>query len=400
VRVFLDCERWICDFDHLRREVTYVDYVRNREDADLHVLVTQISTAAGGNEFSFHVIGLERFAERDDTLRYVSRPDETDDETRQGITRTFALGLARYVAETEAARGLSINFEDPRGAAGMGPALVPRQDPWNLWVFRIRVGGEIEGESREDQQSFDGSFSANRTTEAFKIDFSSRFDYQRDRFELNDGEVLSSIRRDYDVGTTLVWSLGPNWSAGGMASVTGDTRLNQDLAIRAGPAIEYNIFPYIESTRRQITFLYSIGMAYFDYEEVTLFEETEEVRPEHTLDISVEYQEPWGSVSGSVEGTTYLDDWSQHRIDLFSRLEIRLFRGVSLDIRGNVARVKNQIYIPLGEIPDEDILLRRRQLGTDFEYSMDIGLSFTFGSVFNNVVNPRMSTGGGGRGRF
>ena len=62
--------------------------------------------------------------------------------------------------------------------------------------------------------------------------------------------------------------------------------------------------------------------------------------------------------------------------------------------------MKDQIYLPREDISDEDILLERRQLGTDFEYSLDFGLSFTFGSRFNNVVNPRMRMGGGGNNRF
>jgi hypothetical protein len=33
--VFLDCDR--CDGDYIRKEVTFVDYVRTREDADVHV---------------------------------------------------------------------------------------------------------------------------------------------------------------------------------------------------------------------------------------------------------------------------------------------------------------------------------------------------------------------------
>ena len=65
-----------------------------------------------------------------------------------------------------------------------------------------------------------------------------------------------------------------------------------------------------------------------------------------------------------------------------------------MDIMGRAARVKDQIYEPLEDIPLEDILLRRRELGTDYQYSIEIGFNFTFGSVYNNVVNPRMSTGG------
>ncbi len=67
---------------------------------------------------------------------------------------------------------------------------------------------------------------------------------------------------------------------------------------------------------------------------------------------------------------------------------------------GSAARVKDQIYEPKEDIPDEDILLRRRELGTDYEVSLEIGFSYTFGSVFNNVVNPRMSTGGGRGDRY
>ncbi len=227
-----------------------------------------------------------------------------------------------------------------------------------------------------------------------------RGEYEEQSFELSDGEMLTSITRDGDADGLVVWSLTPHWSLGFQTSATVATRLNQDLALRASPAIEYSLFRYEESTRRQITFLYKAGPAYFDYEEITLFDKLEETRLEHSLDISAEFQQPWGEVNASLEAASFLDDFAAHRIDLFSSIEIRLFRGVSFDVRGSVARVKNQIYIPREDISDEDILLERRQLGTDFEYSIDFGLSFTFGSVFNNVVNPRMNTLGGGRFRF
>ena len=65
-----------------------------------------------------------------------------------------------------------------------------------------------------------------------------------------------------------------------------------------------------------------------------------------------------------------------------------------------MSRVKDQIFLSRAGILDEDILLRRRELGTDYEYSIDIGFNYTFGSVYNNVVNPRMSSRRGGRGRW
>jgi hypothetical protein len=161
LRVFLDCDDRTCDSDHFRREVEFISYVRDRMDAQLHVLVTSQATGAGGEEYSFFFIGLRDWEGAQDTLRYVSRPDETDDETRSGLVQTFKLGLVRYVAPTPVGRQLGITYGGRREEAAVGPP----DDPWDLWVFRISVGGEIEGESQEDSKSFDGSITASRTTE-------------------------------------------------------------------------------------------------------------------------------------------------------------------------------------------------------------------------------------------
>jgi len=327
-----------------------------------------------------------------DTLRYASRPDDTEDETRSGLVQTFKLGLVRFVAPTPVGRSLGIIYRGPAEEAPTGPI----NDPWDLWVFRVRVSGEYEAESRENSRSFDGSLSAGRTTEDLKLDFSASGDWNEDRFEFSDGEESSFSSRSFEIEGTAVWSLSPQWSAGATASATGSTRQNQELALRVGPAVEYNIFPYTESTQRQITFMYKVEVASFNYEEITLFDKNSETRLTHGLQIAAAFQQPWGELDVSLEGSNYLDNFEQHRLELFSRAEVRLFRGLSLEIMGSAARVEDQLHEPKEDIPDEDILLRRRELGTDYELSLEIGFSYTFGSVFNNIVNPRMSTGGRG----
>lgn len=400
LKVFLDCPPFICDFDHFRREVAFVDYMRDRQDADLHVLVTTQGTGGGGREHQLHFIGLRQFAGRSDTVFYTSRQTDTDDETRAALTRVFQMGLMRYVLETPAARDIAITY---RGGLQPRPA-VPQDDPWNLWVFRVRVGGEVEGETRQSSYSANGSVSASRVTEDWKLNFRANGRYTRDRFELSDGEEVISTTKNYEFEALVVKSLGPHWSIGMRPSVSQSTRFNQDIALRAGPAFEYSLYPYSESTRRQITFLYTIGVAAFDYEELTLFDRLSEVTGQQRFEISADFEQPWGSINGSIEWSNFLSDFAKHRIEFRSRFDIRIFRGLSLDLRGSVARVKDQIYLPREDISDEDILLERRQLGTDWEFNTNIGLSFTFGSIFNNIVNPRMQEergpggfGGGGR---
>ena len=393
LRVFLDCDTRMCDFDHFRREVSFVNYVRDRADAELHVLVTWQETAAGGEAFELYFVGLDERAGQSDTLRFVSQESDSEEEVRAGLTQTFKLGLVRYAAPTSAGPLLDIRYAAPAEARQQATAMT---DPWNLWVFSVRAGAELEGESRQSSQAFDGSFSASRTTEDLKIDISSYAEFEEEEFELNSGEVLVSTSRDLNHEGLVVWSLGPHWSVGGRASALTSTRVNQDLTIRAAPALQYSLYPYAESTRRQITFLYSLGLASFDYEEVTLFDKAKEIHAEHRMEVSAEFQQPWGEINGALEASMFLHDPSLHRIDLFARGEYRIVRGLNLDLTGSVARVKDQIYVSRENIPDEDILLERRQLGTDFVYELEIGFSFTFGSVFNNVVNPRM---GSNRGR-
>jgi len=142
-----------------------------------------------------------------------------------------------------------------------------------------------------------------------------------------------------------------------------------------------------------------LELAYFDYEEVTLYDKMSETRPVHSLEVGAAFERQWGELYTSMEWANFLDDFSQHHLELNGGFDIRLFRGLSLDVEGSISRIKDQIYEPREEIPDEDILLRLRELETDYRYSIDIGFSYTFGSLYNNVVNPRMSSHRGGRGR-
>jgi len=384
LRIFLDCEQ--CDFDYMREEVPVVDWVRDRAVADVHVLVTNQQTGAGGSEMTFYFMGLGELEGRADTLQYVSQQFMTEDERREGYTQTFGLGLVRYLVYTGRASGLEIDF----GAEeAQQQTLNPADDPWNLWVFEIDVSGELQGESQRKESYFEGSFQAGRVTDEFKIELEVRGEYEELEFERR-GVTEVSTARDIGAEALAVWSLGPNWSWGIEAAIGTDQSVNQALSTTLAPALEYSFYPYSENTRRAITATYQIGMLTFYYEERTIFNQISEIRPAHSLELSADFQQPWGEMNLSVEGSHFLDDPEKHRIDFFGRVEVRLFRGVDLNVQGNVARVKDQIYLSATGLDPDEILIGQRELGTDYEYGIEVGLGFTFGSIFNNVVNPRM----------
>ena len=389
LRVFLDCTR--CDDDYLRQEITWLNHVVDREDAQVHVLVTTQSTG-GGTEFTFAFIGREIFAGRDDEIRYVSSETDTEDEQRQGIARTLQLGLLRYVAGTPLANQVDI-FHDPTRQLG---ATQPEDDPWGFWVFNSTLSADFDSEALQSGRFFFGSFTANRTTEAWDISVGVNAFYNEDEFDLGDSDTFRSTTETFDLTGQVVGSLTDHWSWAVDGSVTTSTFLNQARTVRVAPAIEYNVFPYDESTRRQLTFSYAIGMSRFGYEVVTIFDETEETRVDGTLTVSLDLNQPWGRSGVALEVAQFLDDPGQNHVVGFGDLEFRVFRGLSLSILGSASRIRDQIFLPASGQTPEEILVRRRQQETDFQLSLSVGVTITFGSIYNTVVNSRFAGGSGG----
>jgi hypothetical protein len=68
-----------------------------------------------------------------------------------------------------------------------------------------------------------------------------------------------------------------------------------------------------------------------------------------------------------------------------------LFKGFSFNVFANYARIKDQISLPRAGATQEEILLRLRQLSTDYSYSINFGVTYNFGSIFTSIVNSRFS---------
>jgi hypothetical protein len=392
VRLFLDCS-YFCDEAFLKREITLVDWVRDRADADVHVLVTRQATGGGGSEHTLKFIGLGRFAGVEQTLRYVSANTSTSDEIRRGLAEALKRGLVRYVADTPMGEQLKITFAQTQPGAAQADA---RKDPWNLWVFRTNVGGSLDGERATRSRSVRGSASASRTTDDWRLWFSASGRYNSNTFELSETESFRSLTRNADAAATVVRSLTSHWSAGFLATASTSTFLNYDFRARLAPGVEYNVFPYAESSRRMLVTQYTVGLNRFDYREETIFGRTEENLADHRLGTSLSLRQPWGTASGSVDFTQYLSMPDKYRLSAYGSTSVRLFKGFSYNVFGSVSRTADQINIRRAGATPEEILVRQRQLASRYTYFLNFGITYSFGSIFNNIVNPRFGGGGGG----
>lgn len=391
VRLFLDCQGE-CDLEFTRTEIPWVDHVRDRADADLHVLVTTRSTASSSREFTLTFIGLKEFAALTDTIVTVSPESDSQDRRRRVVTEALKRGLVRYVARRPGSERLTVTYAAPAGAA---TAAAPARDKWNLWVFRTRANGYFNGEESSRFTNVSGSFSAGRISPAWKANVSLDGNYGESNFTFQNGTKFNSYSHGYGLRELIVKSLGPHWSAGQRASISASTYQNMSLAFRFAPAVEYNVFPYAESTRRQLRLQYSIGGTHYRYEDTTIFDKIRETRGDHSLLASLDLRQPWGTVSIALEGAALLDDIAKNRVRFEPEFDVRLFRGLSLNLFGYVSLLRDQLYLAKGGASDEEVLLRRRQLATSYQYFVGAGLSYTFGSIFNNVVNPRFGSASG-----
>ena len=386
--VYLDCSGFYCESDFYRADIAFVDHVRERTAADVHILVTRETTGGGGAAYVLAFYGQQRFAGVSDTLALTTPQGATEDEQRRAISRTVKLGLARYLGRTPAASRVSLSLSAPDSTAAPS---APKRDPWRAWVFRL--GANLNA-SRERDFAYNyvyGSVNASRITEEWKTNLRVNENYNDQGFDIG-GEKVTSVRRDFGGAFQQVKSLGQHWSAGARTSAGSSTYLNEHLVASASPVVEYNLFPYRESTRRSLTVQYAIGNRYFRFNDTTVYFKLRESHPFQELNLALTQKQKWGSVQFEVNGYHFLDDLSKSRLTFYSEADVRLIKGLSLNLYANYAVLHDQIYLPKGDLTREEVLLRQSQLATTYRAFMFAGISYTFGSVLNNVVNPRFSS--------
>jgi len=385
LRVFLDCNDCFTDF--LRSEITFVDYVRDRMEADVHLLITSTTTGSGGREYTAEFIGIGRFDGLQHTLKAFTTTSDSDDIMRRQIANTVRLGLLTFIAREGVPQRLDLRVD--LGSEESRPAVTG--DHWNNWVFSVRGSASLDGEESRRRWEIGGSLSADRITPDWKITFGSEFDHEYERFNIDeeDEEPFEVERREREFRWLVVKGLGEHWSAGATGDVESSTFENTSLAISAAPAVEFNVFPYSQYTRRQLRILYAIGPRVVDYYEETLFGKTEETLTQHELSATFDQREQWGTLEARLEWSQYLHDLGLSRLEADGEVSWRVVRGLSVTAEVNASRIRDQLSLPSRGATPEEILLELRELRSGYDYEFSFGLTYTFGSIFSSVVNPR-----------
>jgi len=401
-RVFIDCPGG-CPEAEIRTQIPGVNWVRDPADSDVHVIVTEQQVGGGGFRISFDFIGQRGHATYQSRSVFQSRRTDTDREITDGALHTLALGLATF-ADEAGFRNLA-RLEWASGEVGVVPtglvAVTEIQDRWNLWTFRVNTGGNLNGESTRRGYTVNAGLNASRTTPIWKTITEASWSINNDERRTKDAQTEEwnpwsrvDYRIAWNVNSRIVYSLAEHWSVGVTGGFARAVTQNQRLRFQMRPGIEYSFFPYEESTRRALTLFYGIGPMYRDYIETTVLGESSDLRLHHELSAGFSQRQTWGNASISASASTLIPKWKYHNLSLNGNLSYRLTRGISLNVSGNASRVKDQIYLANRGLTPEEELLRLRTAGTDYTYRGSVGISYQFGSIYNNVVNSRFPGGG------
>ena len=374
------------DAGAILKDIAFISPVKTREEADVELHITS-EASASGTDYTLAFKGLKDFDGAGQVLKYSAGKTDTVDETKSGLTQTLKMGLMRYVARTDAGSRVRISLQDK-----VNPTSVI--DKWNFWVFSASVDGFYQGETSYKSRMTFGSLSANRVTPGMKIRMSLGASHMGDEY-VYEGDTIKSASDSRSFEGLFVKSLDDHWSAGAYISVNSSTFQNIRSSIDASPAIEYDFFPYSESTKRQLRFLYRLGFSLARYREVTIFDKTRQNLLQEHLEIALEFKKKWGTISTSFEASNYLHDFRKNQLELNGEISVRVFKGLSFNMHGGGARIHDQIFLPKGGATIEEVLLRRKQLATNYDYFFSVGFSYSFGSIFSNIVNPRFGSGGG-----
>lgn len=368
---------------YIREKITFVNYVRDRELSKVHIMIRQLPAGMAGENYVISFFGRGAFEGMNNEITYWDPGTSTTNETRQGLVEMITMGLAPYLANTDIVSHMSLVISAGRSQDSKGV-----EDPWKNWVFEVYGGINFARESKQSRFDSRWGFYADKVSEDWKIRSRPYFNINRRTFLTDEEEITrQSYRHGFD--GYYIKSISQHWSAGLFVDMLSSTFHNILFNIEAAPGIEYSLFPYREATYKAITFVYRLGGGYHNYIEETVFFKDQESLFNHTVDLSARFQQPWGSFSASISGSHYFHDFTANRLSFESDLGLRIIKGLSVNISGSFNFINDLVALPAGDLSLEDILLQQSRQATNYEANGRIGITYTFGSQFSNVINTR-----------
>ena len=393
LKLYLDCSS--CDISYLTENLDVVSFVTEPSTADIHLIVTNLANASGSTAISMIFNGKQRFASFRDTLTFQLSPNLTLEDKRSIMLEKIQLGLVPFLMKTQAASRLMLF---------VGESYLPEEhaekDPWRDWVFELNGMGSVYSQKNYNSYNLNLGLNITRVNEKFKLESYSHFDYNESQISYSYFDVekmadtiihYNTCQRGFSSSNLAVGSLGKHFGVGGMLILRNDHPNNLNFRVQAGPAVEFNVYPYKDALQKQFRFMYSLLYEQTQYVEPTIFDKMRDEGWKQNLRVIARFSNTWGYLDASLSGSSYFEDMSRYSVGVSSFADIRIYKGFSVNFQAGLYMYRDRINQPKGYATFDEILTRQKEMSTDYQYNFSFGITYRFGSKKFPPMNPRFS---------
>jgi hypothetical protein len=371
-----------CFQDFLRPALSYFDFTRDPFLADYVIVIARERAGSGGDSYGVELVTGATGARKHLTVALAT------DAPVHAVRARLLSGILRLLHaelwDTPHADAFAISL--PRRG---GPALSALDDPWNYWVFAPEITGLGEGGSGYYFAEGRAGLTIRRITDGSKLRVHGGYSRVLSSYLLEDGSRIYGDVYGWDGRAVYAHSVGQHWAIGALAATYASEYENVKAHVHGGPLIELNVFPYVESASQQLRVAYQAGAWANWYFEESAGGSMQEVRPYHALSVIADFNQPWGGIQWVNQINAFIDAPELYRLSTGAIWSLRLVEGLAINLSGKAALVRDQITLRARPVTDEELLLATAQQPTDYTLELGVGLTYTFGSVHNTIVNPR-----------
>lgn len=386
--LYLSCPL-ACFEDYLRQELSYFDFTSDPYRAEITLVIVRQQSGNGGERFTVTLTRRVPVPNHPVTapLSFTVPANTPDVTSRKKLAQTMLRVLQRELAGTshEEAFELSLPTRD-------GTKLSNLNDPWDYWTFTPELAGEIDGGSSYFWADATAGLTVRRITDFDKFRLRASYSRQFTGYELEDGSRVDGDVARWETRLLYARSLGQRWALGALGTVRASEFENLKAHVHGGPAVEFNVFPYPENASQQLRLVYQTGAWANWYLERNREDGwMREARLYHALSLIVDVNQPWGGVQWIGQVNQFIDEPRLYRVSTGVTLSLRLMEGLAINLEGNAALVDDMINLRARQVTDLELLLGTVQQPTDHTLEGGFGITYTFGSGHNTIVNPRFA---------
>jgi hypothetical protein len=382
-KVFLICD--FCDLDFYKNEISHLVFVRDQRLADFSVLFTVINTGSGGSEFGLEFNGKNKYVGITAREKFNSTPNMSQNDIREGLLAALNKGSLHYLIHSSLAPQIKYEIV---GLNNQQPADSIR-DKWNLWIFNVSANIFGNGQEYTNNLSLGASFSANRTSEKNLFEAGFWYNNNSSVFKLEGMEPIKYNILTYGIYSQDAISIGKHWALGYNSGIYAETVSNLKSNLIVAPTVEYNIFPYSDAMKKQFRLNYQVGFSQAKYVDLSYRNRMSDLFLLQNINIRYQLVKNWGNIGVGLGFKHLYDNEHFYNLNFSPSISWNIVEGLNFNVFGSYSILRDQYFLKLEDVSSTEVITGQIQLKSAFNYFISMGINYSFGSIYNNVVNVR-----------